>query len=169
MAISTNEMLTSTVTLNHEINSNWNFNTVAFFQDYTRDFYGTERIQWNLQTNGDYVWKRTLNKQLQEQKYGSLQFNLNGQFKTGKLNHKLLVGADADYLQADTYSYQLQKQDGTFADAGNNFVYGTNGNTSNGNILLSDENTWKSGEMLNSRQKDLNRIPTRRVGIYAQD
>ena len=165
----TNEMLTSTVTLNHEINSNWNFNTVAFFQDYTRDFYGTERIQWNLQTNGDYVWKRTLNKQLQEQKYGSLQFNLNGQFKTGKLNHKLLVGADADYLQADTYAYQLQKQDGTFADAGNNFVYGTNGNTSNGNILLSDENTWKSGEMLNSRQKDLNRIPTRRVGIYAQD
>ena len=162
-------MLTSTVTLNHEINSNWNFNTVAFFQDYTRDFYGTERIQWNLQTNGDYVWKRTLNKQLQEQKYGSLQFNLNGQFKTGKLNHKLLVGADADYLQADTYAYQLQKQDGTFADAGNNFVYGTNGNTSNGNILLSDENTWKSGEMLNSRQKDLNRIPTRRVGIYAQD
>ena len=132
----TNEMLTSTVTLNHEINSNWNFNTVAFFQDYTRDFHGTERIQWNLQTNGDYVWKRTLNKQLQEQKYGSLQFNLNGQFKTGKLNHKLLVGADADYLQADTYAYQLQKQDGTFADAGNNFVYGTNGNTSNGNISL---------------------------------
>ena len=144
----TNEMLTSTITLNHEINSNWNFNTVAFFQDYTRDFYGTERIQWNLQTNGDYVWKRTLNKQLQEQKYGSLQFNLNGQFKTGKLNHKLLVGADADYLQADTYAYQLQKQDGTFADAGNNFVYGTNGNTSNGNILLSDENTWKSGEKI---------------------
>ena len=165
----TNEMLTSTITLNHEINSNWNFNTVAFFQDYTRDFYGTERIQWNLQNNGDYVWKRTLNKQLQEQKYGSLQFNLNGQFKTGKLNHKLLVGADADYLQADTYAYQLQKQDGTFADAGNNFVYGTNGNTSNGNISLSDETTWKSGEMLNSRQKDLNRIPTRRVGIYAQD
>ena len=73
-------------------------------------FYGTERIQWNLQTNGDYVWKRTLNKQLQEQKYGSLQFNLNGQFNTGKLNHKLLVGADADYLQADTYSYQLQNK-----------------------------------------------------------
>jgi iron complex outermembrane receptor protein len=37
---------------------------------------------------------------------------------TQKINHKLLVGADADYLQADTYSYQLQKQDGTFADAG---------------------------------------------------
>lgn len=165
----TNEMLTSTVTLNHEINSNWNFNTVAFFQDYTRDFYGTERIQWNLQNNGDYVWKRTLNKQLQKQKYGSLQFNLNGEFNTGKLNHKLLIGADADYLQADTYAYQLQKQDGTFADAGTNFAYGTNGNTSNGNILLSDENTWKSGELLNSRQKDLNRIPTRRVGIYAQD
>ena len=165
----TNEMLTSTVTLNHEINSNWNFNTVAFFQNYTRDFYGTERIQWNLQNNGDYVWKRTLNKQYQEQNYGSIQFNLNGHFKTGKIQHKLLAGADADYLQADTYAYQLQKQNGDFADAGNNFLYGTNGNTSNGNVYLSDENSWKSGDMLNSRKKDLNRIPTRRVGVYAQD
>ena len=89
------------------------------------DFYGTERIQVEFANQWRLCLKRTLNKQLQEQKYGSLQFNLNGQFKTGKLNHKLLVGADADYLQADTYAYQLQKQDGTFADAGNNFVYGT--------------------------------------------
>jgi iron complex outermembrane receptor protein len=84
-------------------------------------------------------WKRTLNKQYVEQNYGSLQFNINGEFKTGKLTHKLLAGADADYLQADTYTYQLQKQDGTYADAGNNFSYGTNGNTSNGNISLTDE------------------------------
>lgn len=165
----TNEMATSTVTLNHQINNNWSYNAVAYYQNYNKDFYGTERIQWNLQQNGDYIWKRTLNKQYVEQNYGSLQFNINGEFKTGKLTHKLLAGADADYLQADTYTYQLQKQDGTYADAGNNFSYGTNGNTSNGNISLTDENTWSTGYTPNSKKKDLTRVPTRRIGVYVQD
>ena len=148
----TNEMATSTITLNHQINNNWSYNTVAYYQNYNKDFYGTERIQWNLQSNGDYLWKRTLNKQYVEQNYGSLQFNVNGEFKTGKLTHKLLAGADADYLQADTYTYQLQKQDGTYADAGNNFSYGINGNTTNGNISLADENTWATGYTPNSKK-----------------
>lgn len=162
-------MATSTITLNHQINNNWSYNAVAYYQNYNKDFYGTERIQWNLQQNGDYTWKRTLNKQYVEQNYGSLQFNINGEFKTGKLTHKLLAGADADYLQADTYTYQLQKQDGTYADAGNNFSYGTNGNTSNGNISLTDENTWATGYTPNSKKKDLTRVPTRRIGVYVQD
>ncbi len=165
----TNEMATSTITLNHQINNNWSYNAVAYYQNYNKDFYGTERIQWNLQQNGDYIWKRTLNKQYVEQNYGSLQFNVNGEFKTGKLTHKLLAGADADYLQADTYTYQLQKQDGTYADAGNNFSYGINGNTTNGNISIADENTWATGYTPNSKKKDLTRVPTRRIGVYVQD
>ncbi len=165
----TNEMATTTITLNHQINNNWSYNTVAYYQNYNKDFYGTERIQWNLQSNGDYLWKRTLNKQYIEQNYSSLQFNLNGEFKTGKIAHKLLAGADADYLQADTYTFQLQKQDGSFSDAGNNFSYGTNGNTFNGNISLNDENTWATGYTPNSKKKDLTRVPTRRIGIYVQD
>lgn len=165
----TNEIATATVTLNHKINNNWNYNAIASYQNYKRDFFAAERTQWNLQKNGDYIWKRTLNKQETEQNYGALQFNVNGEFKTGRFAHKILIGADADYLQADTYFYQLQKQDGTFADAGSSFLYGTNGNTSNGNITLTDEASWKSGYIPNSQKLKLTRVPTRRIGAYVQD
>lgn len=169
----TNEMTTGTVTLNHMINDRWNYNAVVSYQNYNRDFYGTERIQWILQNsgtnNGKYLWKRTLNKQYTEQNYGSAQFNINGAFKTGKILHKILLGADADYLQADTYAFQLQKQDGSFADAGTSFNYGTNGNTSNGNLFLDDENSWQSGAIPDSKKKTLTRVPTRRIGAYFQD
>lgn len=165
----TNEIATATVTLNHKINNNWNYNAIASYQNYKRDFFAAERTQWNLQKNGDYIWKRTLNKQETEQNYGALQFNVNGEFKTGRFAHKILIGADADYLQADTYFYQLQKQDGTFADAGSSFLYGTNGNTSNGNITLTDETSWKSGYIPNSQKLKLTRVPTRRIGAYVQD
>ena len=94
-------MATSTITLNHQINNNWSYNAVAYYQNYNKDFYGTERIQWNLQSKRRLSFEKdqSINKQYVEQNYGSLQFNVNGEFKTEKLTHKLLAGADADYLK----------------------------------------------------------------------
>ena len=33
------------------------------------------------------------------------QANVNGEFNTGKINHKVLIGADSDYSAADSYTY----------------------------------------------------------------
>ena len=161
------QMATSTVTLNHEINNNWNLNVVGSYQNYTKDFFGNERMQWYLQSNGSYLWNRSMTRTYNEQNYGSVQVNLNGEFSTGKVKHKLLFGADADYLQSDNYTYYFQKQDGSWAES--SLVYGTNGNNTNGNISLTDENSWSSGYKPDTSKKDLTRTPTRRVGVYIQD
>ena len=162
------QMATSTVTLNHQINSNWNLNVVGSYQNYTKDFFGNERMQWNFQpANGSYLWNRSLTKTYNEQNYGSLQANLNGEFKTGQIKHKLLLGADADYLQSDSYTYFLQRQNGSWNNGA--LAYGTNGNNTSGNILLSNEATWASGYEPETAKQSLTRTPTRRVGVYLQD
>ena len=161
------QMATSTVTLNHQINNNWNLNVIGSYQNYTKDFFGNERMQWYLQSNGSYLWNRSMTRTYNEQNYGSVQVNLNGEFSTGKVKHKLLFGADADYLQSDNYTYYFQKQDGSWAES--SLVYGTNGNNTNGNISLTDENSWSSGYKPDTSKKDLTRTPTRRVGVYIQD
>ena len=162
------QMATSTITLNHQINSNWNLNVVGSYQNYTKDFFGNERMQWNLQpASGSYLWNRSLTKTYNEQNYGSLQANLNGEFKTGQIKHKLLFGADADYLQSDNYTYFLQRQNGTWNNGA--LAYGTNGNNASGNVLLTDESTWASGYEPETAKQSLTRTPTRRVGVYVQD
>lgn len=166
-----NQMATSTVTLNHTINSKWGLNAVASYQNYTRDFFGSERMRWMYEsTKNDYSWDRTAAKNYQEQNYVSMQVNLNGEFNTGKIKHKLLFGGDADYLQADTYTFSYLKNDGSWTPNGDTTVkYGTNGDTNLGKIYLSDQSTWASGDVLETRKRNLVRTPTRRVGFYIQD
>ena len=166
-----NQMATSTVTLNHTINSKWGLNAVASYQNYTRDFFGSERMQWMYESaKNDYYWDRTAAKNYQEQNYVSMQVNLNGEFSTGKIKHKLLFGGDADYLQADTYTFSYLKNDGSWTPNGDSTVkYGTNGDTNLGKIYLSDQSTWASGDVPETRKRDLVRTPTRRVGFYIQD
>ncbi|WP_312421729.1 TonB-dependent siderophore receptor [Epilithonimonas sp.] len=164
------QMATSTVTLNHQINNNWSLNVVGSYQSYTKDFFGNDRMQWILQpASGSYLWNRNLTRTYNEQNYGSLQANLNGEFSTGKLKHKLLFGADADYLQADSYIFNYQKQDGSWEEKNSSIPYGTNGNTTNGNISLSDETSWASGYVPATAKRELTRTPTRRAGLYLQD
>ena len=166
-----NQMATSTVTLNHTINSKWGLNAVASYQNYTRDFFGSERMQWMYDSGkNDYSWDRTAAKNYQEQNYVSMQVNLNGEFSTGKIKHKLLFGGDADYLQADTYTFSYLKNDGSWpANEDTTVKYGTNGDTSLGKIYLSNQSTWASGDVLETKKRDLLRTPTRRVGFYVQD
>ena len=166
------QMATSTITLNHQINNDWSLNVVGSYQNYTKDFFGNERMQWNLQpNNGSYLWSRSMTRNYNEQNYGSLQANLNGEFKTGKVGHKLLFGADADYMQSDSYTYYLQKQDGSWDINGNGFIfYGTNGsNAIAPSVNLANEASWASGYTPDTAKKDLTRTPTRRVGVYIQD
>ena len=157
----TNQMATAGITLNHQLNDKWYLNSVASYQNYTKDYFSVERIQWMFDgTNPNSIptWKRVLNKTYNEQNYSSLQLNLNGEFNTGKLLHKILIGADGDYGIADAY---------TFFDPKTNKTFGTSYTV--GNWILNNPNTWNHIEMADSAKEKLTQIKTQRYGIYLQD
>ena len=158
------EQVSTNVTFNHQFNEKWSLNSTASYQNYTKDYFSTERVQWGY-VNNRLSWKRPLNRTYNEQNYTSAQVNLNGEFNTGKINHKILIGADADYSAADSYTYYNPTNNSPY---GNNYLYGTNGN-SNGILYLDDSSTWASGAMPESSRLEKNRINTRRIGVYAQD
>lgn len=153
------EQATAGITFNHQFNDVWTLNAVASYQNYTKDYFSTERVQWGYATPDAtrLSWKRPVNRTYAEQNYTSLQINLNGEVKTGSVNHKILVGTDGDYGTNDSYGYNLSQSQ-----------YGTNGST-NGTIYLDDPSSWASGAIPTAERRDRNRIPTQRFGIYAQD
>jgi iron complex outermembrane receptor protein len=89
----TTQQTTGTATLKHNFNDSWKLNTSLSYQAYKRDYYGVERIQ--AAANGD--WTRPLGKILTNENYYTGQINLTGKFSTGKLEHTLLTGIDADH------------------------------------------------------------------------
>ncbi|QOW10532.1 TonB-dependent receptor [Kaistella flava (ex Peng et al. 2021)] len=145
------EQASTTVTFNHQLSTDWTLNAVASYQNYTKDYFSSERVQWGYATPAAtrLSWTRPFNKTYNEQNYGSAQVNINGEINTGKINHKLLFGADADYSQADSYTYTL--------GATNNVLF------------LDDSSTWGSIAMPSSTLNNRNRINTRRIGAFAQD
>ncbi|MGZ5262698.1 MAG: TonB-dependent siderophore receptor, partial [Kaistella sp.] len=99
------EQATAGITFNHQFSEFWTLNTVASFQNYTKDYFSTERVTWTYDDANRLKWSRPVNRTYNEQNYSALQVNLNGEINTGKINHKILVGTDSDYGTADSYTY----------------------------------------------------------------
>ncbi|SDQ78627.1 iron complex outermembrane recepter protein [Chryseobacterium soldanellicola] len=150
----TNQQATTDVILNHKINSNWSLNAVASYQNYTKDYFSTERVQWTYDSsknNFNPTWNRPVGRTYNEQNYTSLQVNLNGEFKTGNINHKILIGTDGDYGQADAISYKVTP-------------------AATGILQLNDPSTWTNDvQMPTADATYRRRISTRRLGVYVQD
>lgn len=165
------EQASTNVTFNHQFDEKWSLNATASYQNYTKDYFSTERVQWIYDTKDKTVdpnrlsWKRPLNRTYNEQNYTSAQVNLNGEFNTGKINHKVLLGTDADYGVADSYSFYNPTNRLAY---GNSYLYGTNGN-SNGLLYLDNPASWAGGGIPDAEKLEKNRINTRRIGVYAQD
>lgn len=160
------QQASTNVTFNHQINDHWTLNASASYQNYTKDYFSTERTQWSYEKNTDRLfWKRPLNRTYNEQNYTSIQANLNGEFNTGKINHKVLIGTDADYGVSDSYTYYNPNNRLAY---GTSYFYGTNGNI-DGLLYLDNPTSWASGSIPNSEKLEKNRINTRRIGVYAQD
>ena len=160
------QQATTDIVVNHQFNKNWTLNAVLAYQNYTKDYFSTERAQWSYDANDRLSWKRPLGRSYTEQNYTSAQININGEFKTGKLKHQILLGTDGDLLQADTYAYLNPKTGKEFS---RNDFYGTNGDLNNGTIYLDDPSSWASGAIPEAIKNSRNRIPTQRFGVYVQD
>lgn len=154
----TNQMTTTDIAVNHKFSLKWFLNSVISYQNYTKDYFAVERIQWNFdssKTNSVPTWSRALNKTYTEQNFGSAQINLNGEFETGRQKHRILFGADGDYGVADSYAFVDAKTQKAFASAGS--------------WKLNDRSTWTHIAMPDALQSTRNRIKATRFGVYAQD
>lgn len=160
------EQVSTNVTFNHKFSENWSLNSTSSYQNYTKDYFSTERVQWGYATASPnrLSWNRPLNRTYNEQNYTSAQVNLNGEFNTGKINHKVLVGTDADYGVADSYTYFNPTNNKNY---GTSYFYGTNGGSDL--LYLDNPSTWAEGSMPESQKLEKTRINTRRIGAYAQD
>ncbi|WP_336686416.1 TonB-dependent siderophore receptor [Chryseobacterium bernardetii] len=151
------EQVSTNATFNHQFNERWSLTAIASYQNYTKDYFSTERIQWAYDAKNRLFWDRPLNKTYNEQNYTSAQVNINGEFNTGRINHKVLFGADADYGTADSYTYY---------NPANLLPYASN---ITGRLYMDDPSTWATTAMPNYENLEKTRINTRRIGVYAQD
>ncbi len=140
------QQASATASLKHEINSNWILNASLSYQNYNRDYYSTERLQAKL--DGDLT--RPLGKTLNNENYYVGQLFVSGKAKTGKINHAILAGLDADR---------------TFAKA-----TGFTNPTSYDKINIFDPNKYVARtDIPATRDSQFTTTPTNRYGIYVQD
>lgn len=100
------QQATSSATIKHSFNSNWQLSGVVSYQQFKRDYYSVERIQANA--IGD--WGRPLGRVDTKEKFLTGQVNLNGKIKVAGMEHNLLAGADADRYITENYNYDIQSK-----------------------------------------------------------
>jgi iron complex outermembrane receptor protein len=131
----------------HDFNSNWKLNFNTSFQDYSRIWKGTERIQPS--DNGN--WSRPLGQNRNEETIASEQLSIQGNFATGKIKHQLFTGLDFENAVAEAYTFIFTPS-----------TYGT------GNIF-NFENFNQGTGIPESTTTRIVETTTNRFGIYAQD
>ena len=133
--------------MKHKFNPNWKLNLNTSFQNYDRTSEGTERIL--PATNGD--WNRPLGKNKALDQVISEQLNLQGNFTTGKINHQLFTGIDADnsFTQAYTFTFNPANYD---------------------KINIFDLDLYpQRTDIPTAKNTKIIKTTTNRFGIYAQD
>ncbi len=140
------QQATSTITLNHRFNEQWQLNSSVSYQRYDRDYYSIERIQ----AKADGKWARPLGRAQNAENYYVGQVNLNGKFRTGQLQHTLLAGIDAERNMAKAYAYNQPTTYDTI------------------NILDASKYTPRT-DIPDAQKIRLTETPVNRFGAYVQD
>ncbi|HEY0067971.1 MAG TPA: TonB-dependent receptor [Flavisolibacter sp.] len=140
------EQSAATATLRHQFSEAWKLNVTGSYQNYSRDYYSTERIQ----AAADGKWARPLGRTDTREDYYIAQADLKGKFKTGTIGHTLLAGVDADRYFTKAYTFnQLATYDTI-------------------NILDPSRYTPRTDIPAATRIR-MTETPTVRFGAYAQD
>lgn len=132
----------------HCFNANWKLNFNTSFQDYDREWKGTERIQ----PAADGTWNRPLGQAKNTERILADQISLSGVFETFSLKHQIFTGADWENSSTEAYTF-------AFTPA----TYGT------GNVFDFDNFNQGSGIIPESQTTRLVETETSRFGAYAQD
>jgi len=138
----------------HEFNSNWKLNFNSSFQDYTRTFKGTERIQPTA--NGD--WNRPLGQNRNEESIASEQLSLQGNFSTGKIKHQFFTGVDYENSFAQAYTFTFKE------------IFNPNNPITYDLINIFDLSLYpQRSDIPEASLSRIIKTTTNRFGVYAQD
>ncbi|OQP44902.1 TonB-dependent receptor [Niastella yeongjuensis] len=97
------QQTTTTLTVRHQLSTNWKLNASFSDQYYKRDYYSVERVQ----ADATGKWARPLGRINSNEKFYAGQINLIGKFNTAKLEHNLLTGIDADRTETYNKDYDI--------------------------------------------------------------
>jgi iron complex outermembrane receptor protein len=147
---------TTSILVNHQFNSNWKLNFNSSFQNFDRDWKGTERIQ--PAANGN--WNRPLGRNKAVEQIFANQISVQGNFKTGNIKHQLFTGIDTENAYADAYTFR--------------FFNPTTGTTitTYDNVNIFDPSSYaevNEGAIPASEITRIVNTETNRYGVYAQD
>lgn len=141
------QQATATATYRYHLNESWNISFTGSYQQYKRDYFGVERIQ----AAADGKWARPLGRNNTDENYYIAQVDLTGKFKTGKFEHTLLAGVDADRYEIENLGYNTPTK-----------AYDTI------NILDPARYIPRTDMPVVSAIRSV-KTPTNRVGVYVQD
>lgn len=145
------QQATTSLSLKHAVNADWNLNTVLSYQLFDRDYFAVERIQADINEPNRGDWKRPLGRVDSREHYYTGQVNLTGKFETAGIRHNLLAGVDADHYITETYNYDIQGK-----------IYDTL------NILQPDKFIQRT-DIPEAKRLTLVNTPVYRFGAYVQD
>ena len=157
------EQITSTATITHRLNSNWQLRGLVSYQDYDVELFGAARPA-STSIKADGTWARGLQKSKTAENYYIAQLDLSGKFNTGSVEHTLLFGADADKYKTVSNTYLLTGYNDNLGNAaikGKN-IYDT--------INIFDPATFNKRNDIPGLPIDrITTSPILRYGIYVQD
>jgi iron complex outermembrane receptor protein len=142
------------LTLDHKFNDFWKFNLIGAVQSVKVNAFGTG-VPNAVAANGD--WNRSLSRTGTEEFNHTLQANLIGRFKTGKLEHQVLVGTDYVGITTNTNAFRITSADGKIGSAYDKI-----------NILDMDLYQQRT-DIPNTVDTSRTKSPSYRLGYYAQD
>jgi iron complex outermembrane receptor protein len=134
--------------VNHSLNKNWKLNFNSSFQNYDREWKGTERIQI---TNPNGTWSRPLGQNKNVEEILGEQFSVQGSFTTGKIKHQTFSGIDYENSIATANTFVFSPAN---YDTINVFTFNPNNQTT------TEPNATNPQKVVTT---------TNRFGIYAQD
>lgn len=140
-----------TASITHQLNSQWKIKSTNSVQVFQNDLFGASRPNASgkfIQEDG--TWIRGLQRTAIEESYYISQLDLTGKFKTGKITHNLLVGAEIDQYYTNTMAYNALSTYDTIN------IFSINTENQRGDIPTLKKNTDT-------------KTPRTRTGFYIQD
>lgn len=100
------EQKSATMSVNHALNNNWNIKLSGSYQSFGNELFGTARPNGSSNpVAADGTWRRTLQKSKTDQEYYIGQLDVTGKFKTGSIEHNILIGLDIDRYDNTTPAF----------------------------------------------------------------
>lgn len=153
-----------TVTITRRLSNNWELKSTSGLQQYKNEIFSTTRPNNTYMIQADGSWIRGLQKSAVNEKYYITELDLTGKFKTGKITHTFLFGADADKYRTLTTAFVTNTFNNSGANTSliNKNIYDT--------VNIFDPSTFNRRNDIPYLPEDrLTTAPIARFGLYMQD